>query len=139
MANKNHRTIEDLVSLCLENLKEHNLTLDEFCETFKIDKTFAEALVDPQNKMLNNLSRFISNSGYRITTRKYNIRTHKHKYVGKYVLIERIVEPRCKVNYDLAEQKFFRLRKKNRHTKMSLTDEQNILYDFQEYLINNVL
>ena len=136
---KNHKTIEEVVSLCFENLKNHNLTLDEFCKTFKIDKTFTEALIDPQNELLSNLSRFIYNSGYRISPRRYDVKIHRHKFVGNYILIERLVEPRCYVNYDLVEQKFFRLRKKNMHTKMSLIDTQNNLHDFQEYLTKNVL
>jgi hypothetical protein len=136
---KNHKTIEELVSLCFDNLKNHNLTLDEFCQTFKIDKTFTEALIDPQNEILSSLSRFIYNSGYRITARRYDIPTHKHKFVGKYILIERLIEPKCYVNYDKAEQKFFRFRKKNNNSKMSMIDKQNYLHDFQEYLINHVL
>lgn len=139
MANKNHKTIEEVFELCLENLKEHNLTLDEFCKTFKIEKDFAEALLDPQNKMLNNISRFIESSGYRLTPRKYNITTHSHSYIGEFLLIKRLIEPKCSINYDFSEQKFFRLRKKNKHTIFSLTDKQNIISDFEKYLTEKVL
>lgn len=136
---KNHKTIEEIVYLSFENIKENNMTIDEFCQTFKVDKYFAEALIDPQNVILGNLSRLVKHSGYRMTLRKYKLRTHKHSMVGEYLLIRRLIEPKCSVNYDFSEQKFFRLRAKRKEIKLSIVDKQNIMHDFQEYLFNKVL
>lgn len=136
---KNHKTIEEIVAISLENIKKNNITLDEFCKTFKVDKCFIEALLDPTNEILINLTKLVKHSGFRMTLRKYRMKTHAHSMVGEFLLIERLIEPKCNVNYDFVEQRFFRFRPVNKKQKLTIIDKQNIMHDFQEYLVNRVL
>lgn len=130
---KNHKTLEEIVEICIDNLKKHKMTIDELCQTFDLDKVTVEAIIDPENSIINTLSRMITGSGCRLTSRIYDIPIHTHKYIGNYLLITRLIEPKCTVNYDFSEQKFFRFKQTNKHNRISITDKQSILFDFEEY------
>ena len=63
--------------------------------------------------------------------RSYGIISHSYQKLENHIWIRRNIEPKCRVKFDYTTQRFYDLEPIHKHVKLTHTQKQNIMYDFE--------
>lgn len=128
---KRHKSLREVLPLMLEQFKTNNLTLEEVSKSSGVDIKFIEALLDDENSILLNLTKLMDFANIKTSFRAYGIISHSYQKLESHIWIRRNIEPKCRVKFDYTTQRFYDLEPIQKHIKLTHTQKQNIMYDFE--------
>lgn len=135
---KRHKDLKEILPLMIDQFKKNNLTLNEVAESSKVDIHFLESLLDKENPTLSNLSRLLQFANIKCSFRVYGMSSHTHYTFPDYISIKRHIEPKCSVKFDFATQNYYDLNPAQAHQRLSFTQKQNVMHDFERYKENRI-
>lgn len=128
---KRHKELKEILPLLLNQFKDNNLSLEEVSKSSKVDINFIEALLDDENPILSNLTKLMNFANIKTSFRSYGIISHSYQKLENHIWIRRNIEPKCRVKFDYTTQRFYDLEPIHKHVKLTHTQKQNIMYDFE--------
>ena len=112
-----------------------NLTIEEVAENTGVKQEVVEFLLDPNNNIIDDLSRIILFTKTGLEQRDYIFKTYTITEEDTQLKITRVIKPKCSIYFDKPTQEFYHFTAKyKKHNKLSNTRKMLIMSEMKDFL-----